>query len=235
MNPSVRLLFLLLALALNISVPLRAEPENLPPAPEPDTQEEAPAPVEISGPEVGAVEGGVYRNAFFGLALPLPDGWTVAEPEATREMAETGRDFLAGADAAKGAALTEANQRSLPLVTASRLPLDSTGPELNASLILIAEKVEPEMNAATYLEGGRDLLMGGTLPFTPDGDIQATELARQLFAEQGFNLASAPLRLSQRYLVTIRRGFALSFVLTDESPEKIRALRELLQQMQFKD
>src|SRR5687768_3672288 len=58
--------------------------------------------------ELGKVENGVYQNSYFGLSIPVPQGWYVAPNETMDQLMKQGAKTVSGNDAAMQSAIESA-------------------------------------------------------------------------------------------------------------------------------
>src|ERR1041385_4509317 len=90
-------------------------------------------------PDDARIANNVYSNAFFGLTLPIPKDWSVANRETLDETQKIGRQMLAK-DKGMEKALAVAEKKTFQLLLISEKPVGAPVTS-NPSLILAAERV----------------------------------------------------------------------------------------------
>lgn len=176
---------------------------------------------------------GAYENAFFGLRLPLPDGWAVAPPETEAELLEIGRRTFDQDDPAFEARVASALPRTFQLLTLSRHPVGSPVP-FNPMIAIMAEDVAHAPGVATgrdYLFHLGRLLEQSRIPYRPLGQARPFELGGRRFHRQDFEIV--PPGIAQSYVFTRDGRYVLGFILTARSPAHMDALFGILSRARF--
>jgi len=95
-------------------------------------------PAAVEAPDFGSVSGNQYTNAYFGLKLTFPAGWSIQDTAGKKRISEKGKQVVTSDDATKKAELDRAVDNTLNLLTVSERPMGSPGP-LNSAFICGAE------------------------------------------------------------------------------------------------
>ncbi|MGH9503388.1 MAG: hypothetical protein ACRD20_11120 [Terriglobales bacterium] len=163
-------------------------------------------PAKSSPPDPGAIADGVYRNSAFGFSYKLPFGWVdrTADMQDRSSSASTSRVLLASFER----------------------PPQATGDDINSAVIIAAEPLPAGMKtAAEYLESLSDLTTakGFKAEEAQELSVGATRLVRGDFSKP-----RGTLTMHQTSLVTLARGYAVSFTFIGGSEDEVSELIEKL-------
>ena len=158
-------------------------------------------------PEPGAISDGVYRNSAFGFSYKLPYGWV----DRTADMQDD------SADASKSRVLLAIFER----------PPQATGDTINSAVVIAAEPLFAGMKtAAGYFESLSALTTAKGFQAEEEPhefSIGATKLVRGDFSK-----ARGTLTMRQTSLVTLEKGYAVSFTFIGGSEDEVNELIEKL-------
>jgi hypothetical protein len=202
----------------------------------PETPEESPELQEPAEPQesqsseqldLGALEGSVYSNPFFGLRMSLPEGWAVMDAEM--------QGLARGIDAH---VRKDAERRSFNVVTAFEHPF---GAEVlfNPSIQCFVEDLRflPEIErGADYVEDSRKALEAGPFAISFSDEVTTRSLDGVEFdvLQAAFTTATGvPIR--QRYYATVLKGHALACALAFDTEETEAALEAVIASIRFDD
>lgn len=190
-------------------------------------------------PSDGGVAGGEYTNGFFGFALPVPSGWSIAPKEALAATAKTGQELLAeSGDKRIKAALKSAEKKTHNLLLLSEHPFGAAVP-FNANIIGVAESVRHAPGVKTggdYLFHMRNVLKASNAGLKSRGEPKETQLGKrtfyreQYFADMG-GITGIPVE--QAYYVTVLDGYALAFIVSAGSKDDLPRVEASLQDLRF--
>ncbi len=156
---------------------------------------------------LGALADGIYRNAFFGFTYKLPYGWV----DRTADMRE-------GDDPGK-----------LLLLAVFERPPEATGTTINSAVVIAAEKVSSFSGlktASDYFGPITELATakGFSVLNEPHDFVVGTKhLVRGDFSKQ-----RGSLTMYQASLVTLEKGYGVSFTFIGGSEDEIEELIEKL-------
>ncbi len=177
-------------------------------------------------PDNGKVVDGVYTNDFFGFRFTIPTGWMVHGEETQKALMETGKDLIAGDDAEKKVELDAASKRTIHLLTVFEYPLGTPGKE-NRGIQIMAVKVSFAPGIKTgkdYLALVGDYLKQSAMKMEPVGDPVEHQVADMDFYCQKENLTVNGLPVNESYCAAIVQGYALSFIYSARSKEKLEGV-----------
>ena len=200
-------------------------------------QEPKPAPrplptlIEVIASE--KLEGGVYSNAFLGLRLPIPAGWTVLEDKTKKQLMELGKKYLKPTEATPQANLDESISNTAVLLTMFQSP---PGEPVQSGLALAIERLPVATITTTpYVENIKQLLTeNSTIKYTLQNDVHEQTINGQTFVALDVFAMMENLRVNQKYACQVRKGFAVCFIETYGSETQLTALNQLVGGLTFK-
>jgi hypothetical protein len=158
-------------------------------------------------PIAGAINDGVYRNSALGFSYKVPFGWV----DRTADMRDDS---------------TPASPSRLLLAVFERPP-EATGDTINSAVVIAAEPLTAGMKTASeYFESLAALTIDKGFQAVQDpGEISlgSTKLVRG-----DFSRARGKLTMRQTSLVTVMKGYAISFTFIAGSEDEISELVEKL-------
>lgn len=191
--------------------------------------------------DYGVIIDSVYRNDYLGMSLPLPEGWQVQGEAAVKQKVESGEEALPGKETLSGedknfqAAPDAADQSSLVLLTIFRYPLGAQV-EYNPSAVWVAEKVELYPGIQTgkdYLLNVKKIMESSQVQFQFNKEIYTEALGVVSFDILETQVNIAKTTVYQRYYATIRKGYAISFVISYTSEDEAKMLEDILAGLKF--
>lgn len=185
--------------------------------------------------DYGSIEDSVYRNNYLGISLPIPKDWQVQGEAVVKQMMESDKEALAGDDQNFKASLDAADQNSLVLLTIFRYPL-GTQVTYNPSIVWVAEKVSLYPGIQTgrdYLLNVRKIMESGQIQFQFNKEIYSQMLGGVSFDLLETQVNIAKMTVYQKYYATIRKGYAISFVISYATDDEARLLESILAGLKF--
>lgn len=157
--------------------------------------------------DYGVVEGGKYRNAFFGLTMDVPDAMHVMERVQMDSLA-------AGMQSSTGAMISGGAQKSAEparlLLFMSRYPFGADAEDFNYNIVVTCEKLPDALgvkNNEQYMQMAIRMLTAGGAD--PDMPVSSVELGGRDFMKMRKPLDDAA---AQDLYICIRSGYALTIV-----------------------
>jgi hypothetical protein len=195
-----------------------------------------PATPQTAAPVQGSLDGNAYTNDYFGLTLTLPEGWKV-QGEAVRERnREAGRKLFDAKDPAAQARLEKAVGNTLNLLTAYQYPVGAAV-HFNPAFLCAAEKIPASAAGATdadYMAVLKQTFRYSQAPITVDRDVYTEQVGGLTFSVVDITTRFPNAIGHQRYYAHIRRGYALSLVLTYLTDEQLRTLEGVVKSVRFR-
>ena len=203
----------------------------------------APPPIVYGDPKVarpfdmGKVDGGGYSNDFFGFSMTLPKGWAMVSEAENKEFLETGKDIVeGGASESKKKGFEDAAGRTHFLVTASKYPIGTAGPNFNALLFCVAERIPTAIvkTGADYISLMRRSFEGTSAKMELSAPLRTQKVGGADFTVADIKMTAGPDVTAQRYYVRITKGYALVLAYTYYDDADLKTFYELLATLEFK-
>src|ERR1700745_3191442 len=178
------------------------------PAPDPPPQTYQAAPVSSARGELGELRTNLYRNAFFGFTCKVPYGWV----ERTAQMRDPND-----------------SDKSLVLLAVFEHPPEVTASTINSAIVIAAERISAYSGlktAADYL--GPITELSTSKGFHTEGEPYEFQAGQKRLARADFSKPRGSLNMYQGSLVTLEKGYALSFTFIAGNKEEIEELVENL-------
>jgi hypothetical protein len=182
------------------------------------------------------LDGSAYTNEFFGLTLTLPEGWKVQGEAADKLTGDKVRKLIDTKDPAAQARLERSVADTLNLLTAYQYPLGAAV-HFNPAFFCAAEKIPPGADGATaadYMDVLKQTLRHSRAPVTIDRDVYTENVGGETFAVIDITTRFPNAVGHQRYYTHIKRGYALSLVLTYLTEEQLRTLTGVIESVRFR-
>jgi hypothetical protein len=186
--------------------------------------------------DFGTINNSVYQNNYFGLTVPLPADWTVQDQKEQQQLVKDGGQMLYGDDKNKQAVLRAAQLQTVHLFAVFKYPLGSPVP-FNPSIISMAENVQelPGIKRGNdYLYHVKKNLDAGQIEVTYPADNYSTNLAGVDFDVMQTQMTMNGITISQKYYVTIMKGYALTFIITYNTDSAEASLQKIMGAVAFK-
>ena len=158
-------------------------------------------------PDPGAISDGVYRNSAFGFSYKLPFGWV----DRTADMQDN------SADASKSRVLLAIFER----------PPEAMSDTVNSTVVIAAEPLLAGIKTADeYFASLSALTTAKGLRI--EGDPYEFSAGATRLVRGDFSKARGTLTVRQTSLVTLQKGYALSFTFIGGSADEVNELIEKL-------
>ncbi len=186
-------------------------------------------PAKFAGFDYGKVSGSSYANNFFGLHLTIPYGWRV-EGQAVKDMlAEKGRSLVKTDNAQTNAQIDASVSNTVNLLTVFKYEIGASV-DFNASLICGAEWLEnPSMSSSQYMANAKRILEMSQKTY------EIKPFTKEMVGGEEFAVMEVTMESSvkQKYYASIKKGYALFFILTYAADEDEAILRQALRSVRF--
>jgi len=178
--------------------------------------------------DAGAIANGVYRNQALGLSCKVPAGWVLR----TEEMNAREEDWDSGASSADEKSSPQGAQRSTEIDRGGRVllaafsrPPDATGQDVNASILIAAEKVAtyPGLKeAAQYF--GPLTEVAKAQGFTVDDEPYEMEMGTKVVVRGDFHKNVGTRVMRQSTLAFLALGYAVSITVIGGTEDDVEEL-----------
>jgi hypothetical protein len=192
-------------------------------------QNPAVAPVSPTG---GVITGSVYENGYFGLRLAIPTGWNIHDDATKKQFMERGKSEIVAKNDQEKEQLEAAAARTVILLTASRLPLGTTG-ESNAVFMALAEPVSLSTTVPSYIEQLKSVLQQAKTPVN-FSDERVETINGVQFHTFITTFGSAGNSVRQTFYVLIKKGYALALIGTIVSDSDSELMNSIMKSVSVK-
>jgi hypothetical protein len=186
-------------------------------------------PAKFAGLDYGRVNGSSYINDFFNFRLTIPFGWRVQGREVKEMLSDKGRESIKTQNAQTNAQIDTSVSNTANLLTIFKFDIGSST-DFNASLICGAEWLPKQMSASQYLANARRVLEMSQA----QNSYSFKGFTTETVGGEGFAVMEvATSAANQKYYVSIKKGYALFFILTYATDEDEAVLRQALRSIRF--
>jgi hypothetical protein len=186
-------------------------------------------------PAEGEIDGRNYTNKYFGFRIAFPEGWFVLNDVGKAEAKERAKTVIKPLGSMDKQALDQAVERTFHMLFV-RQYVDAT-PERPSAILVVMGELLSVMNLSPlqYAQAMKSVMMTrSTIKVEPVGDITTERLAGEESARLMVKVAApGGIEAKQEYYVTIRRGYAVVFLLTYVDEEQHALLAESLNSVTF--
>ncbi|MBN2711760.1 MAG: hypothetical protein JXR97_04905 [Planctomycetes bacterium] len=180
----------------------------------------------------GKQEGNVFSHEYFGLEVPLPDGWFIQGAEKRQEYIDKGSEMLSKNSDELKRSVESSKKSTLNLLTAFEHDPQIPAPTGNMGIMCMAEKVShiPGLNKSEdYIDNLKKVYRMGKINAIFVGQPKEVMICGKKFLAQDTQLNVGPTFVSQRYIVRISKGYALAFVLSYLTEDQEKQLTRILE------
>lgn len=191
-----------------------------------------PEPQEI---DEGTIEDSVYTNKYFAFSGVLPAEWSIQERAMQKRLADLGSKIVAGDDPNLKSAMKASEAKSLMLFSVFKHPV-GTPVSFNPNINCVAESVSDYPGIKTgkdYLFHARNLLGASQVQIKFSEETTSTNFGGVEFHTMHGSVNIGTIKIQQDYHATIRKGYALNFILTYGNDEEAAVLNKLMQSLEF--
>jgi hypothetical protein len=185
--------------------------------------------------DYGKVVHNKYINSFFEMEMELYPDWIIQTKEQTEQIAELGKDLLAG-DNKNLEAIIEASEVNTANLLAVFKYEQGSPVEFNPSVMVVAENLQnfPGIKSGRdYLFQTKKLLQQSQLKY----EYHDKEFRKETINNQGFYLMNLSinfgLEIHQTYYSTIKNGFSISVIITYSDDLQKNELENLIKTIRF--
>ena len=186
-------------------------------------------------PYDGSLEAGKYKNEYFGFTISFPVTWAVISPKIAQVQQERETEVMSG-DVEILKSSLKAAAKTQPLLIISEQPQGTPTASFNPSIVVQAKKVPHVsgiISGAKYLQLEMDYLrQKSNLPYTQIGTPYEVEIGGRKFHRVDLTLTSSEIEISQSYLATIEKSYALSLMLSG-TKDTMGRLEEIAESIEF--
>ncbi|MCG8512088.1 MAG: hypothetical protein MI741_22965 [Rhodospirillales bacterium] len=183
----------------------------------------------------GKIDKGRYHNDFFGLSIPIPDGWHVADEETQQDSTERGDNLLIGDDDELAAAMAELEKHNATLLSL-RKRAPNAQVFYDPNLAIYAERISHLTDIKSkkdYLLENKRMMQASQATVSFPSDIYTEQIGGKEFHVLDSELEIMGVKIFSRAHVTLINGYAVVVTTTYASDEGEAELKEIVQTLAF--
>lgn len=187
------------------------------------------------GPTTATFEGETYHNRYFGLRFETPQKWVLVEAATVKGFVEEGRKVASGGDEKLGKQLGASADRTINLLTIAKHPIGSPQP-FNATFSCMAELIPTAIikNGPDYLNTMLRTFAKSQVQMEPQGPIRTEQIGGASFGVLTAKLTAPVGVFMQKYVVTVRKGYALVLVYTYFDEGDVRTFDDIVKSVEVR-
>jgi len=182
----------------------------------------------------GTFEGSMYRNKYLGFRLWIPPEWSIQDRQAQKQITDKGVQIVAGDNKNMQVVLRAGEAQAIHLLMAFRHP-PGAPVAFNASIAGTAVSVSHLPGIRTggdYLFHTRRLLEASQLKHSFPREVHVETIGGVEFHVMPTEVALSPqIVVEQYHYATIRKGYAITLILSYATKEDGNELYHILETM----
>lgn len=189
---------------------------------------------QVSSPDDGEVNQGVYTNRYFGFSLSYPKDWVVHGEATNTRLRELGKERATSSGALSAASTEVMLRNTYQLLTTFQYPMGAAI-EVNPSFMVVAEKVDHAPGIVTgrdYLLHVRALMIKTGVTPINDQPLELT-LAGRKFYRQDSRMEVSGVSLTQSIIITVTKGFALAIIVSAKDQVSLDEVNKTVATLKF--
>ncbi|MEM6263213.1 MAG: hypothetical protein AAGI38_11945 [Bacteroidota bacterium] len=187
--------------------------------------------------DYGKVKNGVYTNKFFRCTMTLPENWVVQSKEQMEQLAQAGKDLVAGDDQNLKALLKASEVRTANLLAAFEHEVGAPV-NYNPNLMVTTENMmhSPGVkNGSDYLFLAKRFLKQSQFQY----DYMSEEFEHEVINGRDFykmetRLNYAGIEIKQTFYSTIVKRFSFNLIISYVNEEQKQTLLRAVNSLKFK-
>jgi hypothetical protein len=184
----------------------------------------------------GTYQGSVYTNNYFGMTVTMPDNWSIQDEKAMEMIMGMGRKAAASGDKGFERELEMSESLSANIFAVFKHPLGTPVP-FNPNLLCLAEQVRHApgiKRGSDYHYQSRKNIERTQVNIKVTGEIYPVTLGGVEFDVMPSEVKLQGMRIQQRAYATIRKGYALLFIMSFIEEAQAKELEQILDTVTFK-
>ena len=198
-------------------------------------KDESPEFVEPENFDYGLIEKDIYKNAFFGIELPLNPKWHVQNREDIELRKAQARELIAGDDDVLKSKLKASNITTANLLTIQQYEV-GTAVDFNPGISIVAENTKSAPGIKTgkdYHFHAKKYLQQAQLDYSFDKEIYTKKFGSRVFYVLETTLPLNGNEISQDFITTVMNGFSLSFIVSYANEDERAELYSMLENVKI--
>jgi len=180
---------------------------------------------------LGVLDNNTYRNDFFGFEVALPEDWHQYDPEEIEAVKKIGLESFKTNKEKFDKAFADAAKKEM-IVLAVANTKNSGGRGINLMLGITRQPSLSISSEQVLIASKKFFLNNAKIKLLKD--VQTLDIAGQQFSTISFEISLGGRTVFQKLLTTMRRGYALSFVMTYLDDSDLRSLEKVVNTIKFR-
>jgi len=185
--------------------------------------------------DFGTFNNSVYTNKYFGVTVAIPQKWSIQDQESQRRLMKVGTKALAGDDNNFKAMVKASEMQTVNLFAAFEHPPGAPVAS-NPSMMGVAEMVRqlPGIERGRdYLFQAKKMMESSQMKFSFPKDFYSEKLGGVEFDVMDVELKFPGRMVKQKYYSTIKKGYALCFIMSFTTDEEEASVHRIFDTVAF--
>lgn len=183
--------------------------------------------------DLGTMQGALYKNNYFRLTVKIPEAWHVQDNETKKKLMAQASRIAAGGDEKLRDRLDASALDSVNLLTVLQYPA-GTPVDYNPVFLVMADKVGSWINRGSdYLMNTKAVLEKTKMSISFVDGISSETVGGVTFDTMETRIKTPKLPVTQKYYVTIKKGYALVIIVSYAADKESQALNGIIQSINF--
>ncbi|MDD7887277.1 hypothetical protein [Flavivirga sp. 57AJ16] len=185
--------------------------------------------------DYGSVKEGVYDNTFFKFKLPINPDWYILNNDEADRLYQSGNDLVSGNNESLKKTLDASMVNVAKLITVFKLELGATD-DFNPSILINAENLKnyPGVDTPTkYLAQAKALIRRSAMDIEYIEEKDKVQIGSQDFVFMSLKNKGYGYEILQDYYVTLKKGFAISFIMSYTTEEDKDVLYKMFDKLKI--
>lgn len=187
--------------------------------------------------DYGNVENGTYSNEFFGFTMKVPSKWYLLTEDEQKELTDRGAERITERNTELKETIEASKVNTAQMISMFKYPVDSMI-AFNPSVLVIAENLSmtPQIKTSgQYLDEAQKMVDKMQMGYEfPDGAYVKHDFGGEKFESMRASIDNLFMTVNQEYIVTIKNGFALIFIMSYSTEEEKSELYSVMKTIKFK-
>ncbi|NMH88690.1 hypothetical protein [Flavivirga algicola] len=185
--------------------------------------------------DYGSVKDGVYDNTFFKFRLPVDPDWYMLNTDEADQIYKTGNDLVSGDNESLKKTLDASMVNIAKLLSVFRSQPGTTI-DFNPSILINAENLRSFPNVDTpkkYIIQAKELIRQSGMDIEYIEEKDKVRIGSQDFVFMSVKNSYNGFDIHQDYFVTLKNGFAVSFIMSYTNQEDKEALYTMFDELKI--
>ena len=181
--------------------------------------------------ELGIAQNGIYSNQYFGFEIKYDTSWKVHSRETLQNVSDLSREYLDKRDQNLKSVFDAAEVKTARLFGLSQFEFGSIQ-GLNPSLMITVENVQNSTKIKTekdYLKAARQTMIDAQMDFRISQEVHEKHIGNLDCYAVEMTIDYPFKGITQEYYISLKRGFALGFIITYINQEQKEELHKMIE------